>query len=150
MPVTDDEVAALRAHLSGDQALYHELYGRLDRSAIRITYTTLITAAFFEAVDRRFAGNGTAADVISFVADVRSRSDEIARTIDPQAAERVIRAVLTDDDITDIDGQARGQLFFVLLSALVSDEQFDDDALDAFLTEVRKQADDWLARRAGS
>jgi hypothetical protein len=146
MPVTDDEVAALRAHLSGDQALYHELYGRLDRSAIRVTYAAFITAVFVEAVDRRFGKNGTAADVISFVADVRSRSDNVANAIDPRAAERLILAILKDEDGEDFDGQTMGQIYIVLLSALISDEQLDDDALDASLESARKRADRWLSQ----
>lgn len=151
MPVTDDEVAVLRAHLAGDQVRYRELYGRLDRSAgTRTTYSLLITAAFMEAVERRFAGKGTAADVISYVADVRSRSDDVAQALDARAAERVIRDVLTDEDIADIDGKTRGQVYIIVLSALVSDEQLDDAGLDAFLAAAREKADDYLARRTGS
>jgi len=151
MPVTDDEVAVLRAQLAGDQAHYLKLYGRLDRSAAtRTTYSLLITAAFMEAVERRFVGNGTAADVISYVADVRSRSDDAAEALNARTAERLIRDVLTDEDTEDIDGKTRGQVYIIVLSALVSDERFDDAGLDAFLAAARERADDYLARRTGS
>lgn len=150
MPVTDDEAAALRAHLAGDQRRYHEIYGRLNRSAVRTTYTALLTAAFMKAVQSRFAGKGTPADVVSYVADVRSRSDDVAGALDARAAERLILAVLTDEDTADIDGKTTGQVFIIVLSALVSDEQLDDAGLDDFLAEARKQADDWVMRRAGS
>ena len=56
MPVTDDEVAALRAHLQGNRALQQELYGRMTTPAARARYSTLLAMAFFEAVNRRFGG----------------------------------------------------------------------------------------------
>ena len=143
MPVTDDQVAALRAYLAGDLDLHKQLYGRLDRAAARIGYTALVAAAFFEAADRRFARNGTAADVIEFVGDVRGRSERLAGEIDPSAAERMIRAVLTDEDISDMDDEVKGRLYIVLLAALIFDEQLDDAGLDAFLVEARKLADQW-------
>ncbi len=148
MTVTDDEVATLRAYLSGDQDLYHELHGRLDRSATRTTYVGFTTAAFLEAVDRRFAGNGTEADVISFVSDVRSRSDEAAQKIDPQSAERFILAALRNERAPDLDSETRGRLLIVLLGALVWDQQYDDAGLDSFLEAARKRADDWFRRSA--
>jgi hypothetical protein len=49
MPVTDDEVAALRAHLQGNQPLWQELYARLSTPAPS-RYVTLVAEAFFEAV----------------------------------------------------------------------------------------------------
>jgi hypothetical protein len=146
MPVTDDEVAALRAHLSGNQVLQQELYAGLVSPAARSRYATLVAAAFFEAVDRRFGKNGAAADVISFVADVRSRSERLAESIDPQAAESLIRAVVTKVDVSDLDTETKGRVFIVVLVALVSDEQFDGDELDAFLAEARKTADGWLSQ----
>lgn len=146
MTVTDDEVAALRAHLSGDQALQQELYARLTSPAARSRYATLVAAGFFEAVNRRFAKDGSPADVISFVADVRSRSDRLADNIDPQTAEQLIRGVVTEEDFPDLDTGTRGRLFIVLLAALVSDERFNGDELDAFLADARKTADGWLAQ----
>jgi hypothetical protein len=144
MPVTDDQVAALRAYLSGDLDLHKQLYGRLDRAAARTGYTALVAAAFFEAADRRFARNGTAADVIEFVGDVRGRSERLAEEIDPSAAERMIRAVLTDEDISDMDDEVKGRLYIVLLAALIFDEQLDGAGLDAFLVDARKLADQWI------
>jgi hypothetical protein len=146
MPVTDDEIAVLRAYLSGNQALQEELQARLDSPAARSRYAAFVAAAFFEAVDRRFAASGTAADVIAFVADVRARSDRLAESIDPQAAERLIQSALTGEDVSDLDGKTRGGLFIVLLAALASDEQFKGDELEAFLAEARKTADGWLSK----
>jgi hypothetical protein len=145
MPVTEDEIAVLRAHLSGNQASQEELQARLTSPAARSRYATLVAAAFFEGVDRRFADRGTA-DVIAFVADVRARSDRLSESIDPQAAERLIRSALTDEDVSDLDTETRGRLFIVMLVALASDEGFSGEGLDAFLAEARKTADRWLGQ----
>jgi len=144
MPVTDDQVAALRAYLSDDMDRYRQLFAGLDREAARSGYATLLAAAFFEAVDRRFAEDGTTADVIEFVADVRTRSQALGEVIDPHAAERLIGAALTDEDIDDLDAKAKGRLFAVLLAGLIADEQLSKDGLDEFLAEARKLADEWL------
>ena len=143
MSVTDDEVAALRAHLSGNLALQEALYARLTSPAARSRYVALVVAAFFDAVNRRFTKDDGVADVISFVADVRSRSGRLAESIDPQAAEQLIRSALTEDDFPVLDTDTRGRLLIVLLVALVSDEQFNGDELDAFLEAGREIADGW-------
>jgi hypothetical protein len=140
MPVTDDEVAALRAHLQGNQALQQELYERVTPA-----YSTLVAAAFLEAVNRRFGGRDSAAEVIEYVADVRARSPKLGQQIDPSAAERLIRRVLTDVDVSDISSRVKGQIYIIFLVALVSDAEYDDDQLEAFLAVARKAADDSLA-----
>lgn len=144
MPVTDDQVAALRAYLADDLDQHRQLYARLDRQAARSGYAGLLAAAFFEAVNRRFAQDGTAADIIEFVADVRSRSQALGEAIDPRTAERLIRAALTDEDLDDLDDNAKGSLYVVLLAGLIGDEQLSQDGLDEFLAEARKLADGWL------
>ena len=145
MPVTDDEVAALRAYLQGNRALQEELYERITTSAAKTRYSTLLAAAFIEAVNRRFGGRDSAADVIEYVADVRARTPMLGEQIDPSAAEGLIRGILTDADVPDIDGRMRGRIFISFLIAMVSDAQYDDDQLEALLVEARKAADDQLA-----
>jgi hypothetical protein len=147
MPVTDDEIAALRAHLQGNQALQQELYEQIATPAAKTRYMTLLAMAFFEAVSRRFGGRDSAAEVIEYVADVRARAPEVSEKIDPGAAERVIRRALTDDvDVSDISDGMRGRIFIFFVLALVSDAEYDDDQLEAFLTVARKAADDALER----
>lgn len=141
MPVTDDQVTALRAYLADDLDQHRQLYARLDTPAARNGYAMLLAAAFFEAVNRRFAAGGGAADVIEFVADVRSRSAALAEAVNPRAAERVIRAALTDEDIADLDDTVKGGLYVVLLAALTGDEGLSAAGLDEFLAEARKLAD---------
>jgi hypothetical protein len=145
MPVTDDEVAALRAYLQGNEALRRELYGRITTPAAKARYTALLAAAFMEAVKRRFGGRDSAAEVIEYVADVRARVPGVGEKTDPSAAERLIRSVLAGDaHAPDIDARMRGRIFIFFLAAIISDAQYDDDQLEALLTVARKAADDVL------
>jgi hypothetical protein len=141
MAVTDGQVAALRALLTGNVSENRRLLGLFDRRTDRIGYSALVNAAFYEAVGRRFGKSSPPTDVIEYVADVRSRSDDLADKMDPSVGERLIREVLTGDTTDDIDSRtsARAELF--LLAALVADEGFGGAELDHFLARVRKMAD---------
>ena|SRR5215831_6533763 len=144
MPVTDGQVAALRALLKDDIEQHKLLYAQLDRSAGKTGYMALVAGAFCEAVERRFSKDDRA-EVIRFVGDVRARSERLAREIDAQAAERIVRAVFGDGSIADLDGGTIAGTELLLLGAIVADEQLDDARLDAFLASARKLADQLMA-----
>lgn len=143
MAVTDDQVAALRLYLRGDLDEYQRLVERLDRDAAKTGYSALLAAAFFEAVDRRFAENHDDAEVVEFVGAVRSRSERLAEQIDPKVAERMIWHSLGKGSIADLNDEAVIGTQFTLLAALVVDAQLNDSQLDAFLAESRTVADEW-------
>jgi pantoate kinase len=145
MAVTADQVATLRAHLAGDFDEYNRLWASLDRKAADTGYTALIAAAFFEAVDRRFAKSGAGADVIEFVGSVRARFDEGGDEIDPLAAETLIRAALGDDSGTELDDDTVISTQITVLTALILDENLDNVDLDEFMEEARKLADEWTS-----
>ncbi len=146
MAVSADEVATLRAYLSGNMDEYRRMQQQLDPVAARSGYSALIAAAFFEAVDRRFARLGTTtADIIKYVGDVRARSARVSDALDPRAAERVIRHALGDGSIRDLDHDIVIGVQIVILSALIADERLDDSGLDQFMAEARKLADQWAS-----
>jgi hypothetical protein len=145
MAVTADQVATLRAFLARDFDRYERLYRQLDRAAAQSGYTALIAAAFVEAVDERFGNDSVDADVVEFVAAARARFDESGDEIDPLAAERMIRAVYTDEEIDDLDTETVVGTEVILLTALIADKDLDDAALDEFLAKVRKLADEWTS-----
>jgi hypothetical protein len=145
MPVTDDQVAALRALLSDDMDRHRQLFGALDRAAAKKGYTALVTAAFIEAVERRFGAGYQATDIVTFVADVRARSDRLARELDPDVAERVIRVVLEDAPVEDLPRNAVTGAQLLVLVGLIADARLDDAGLDEFLAAARKLADQLMS-----
>lgn len=142
-------MAALRALLAGEADLHARLFERLDRTAAETGYTALIAAAFFEAVDRRFANDGTVADVIEFVGDLRSRSERLADAIDPKVAERLIWHVLGEGSIADLDTETKASHQFLLLGGLVADADFDTVELDEFLARARELGDRLIGNGKG-
>lgn len=145
MPVTDEQVAPLRAQLARRPEEHQRLFDLLDQTAKRTGYRALVSAAFVIAAQRRFAQDVSPAEVIDFVGDVRSRSPEVADQVDPTTAERVITAVFTGQSLNDIDARTSWETQLVLMAAIVGDEHLDDAGLDAFLVEARELADQWLA-----
>jgi len=146
--VSDEQLAVVRAMLSGDSAQYDRLTDHLDRTNGWGRYTLLIAAAFFEAVDRRFGQAYTRQDVIRFVADARSRFDDGGARLNARAAERLILAALEDEDIDDIDDQTVVENQVAFLTALIADESLDGTSLNAFMDDVRRLADEWMELRS--
>jgi hypothetical protein len=145
MAVTDGEVAALRAVLKDDVDQHKELFAELDRGHAAKAYTALISSAFVDAVWRRFGENRASADVVQFVADVRSRSEGLAAKIDPETGERLIGTVLGEASTAGLSREAKMSGQFLLLVALMAAERLDDDGLDAFLANARTGANELLA-----
>ena len=148
MPVTDDQVRALDAYLSGDFATYDRLRTQLSGMADQSAWGALIGAGFFEAVDRRFVKGTTVSDdaaIVAYIADVRARSDKLAEDVNPTVAERLIQDSLGRGSVDDIDGKTRLGTRFLLLAALIIDEQLDERGIEAFLAQAREVANQWLA-----
>ena len=144
MAVTDEQVATLRAQLEGNLEEHKRLLAQLDPATARTGYAALIAAAFSLATDRRFAADSDRAQVIEYVASVRSTTESMAE-IDPRVAERLLLAVYTDEPINDIDVRVRYETQILLLAALVADAQLDKTDFDTFLAQARSLADKWLA-----
>jgi hypothetical protein len=146
MAVSDQQVATLRAFLEGDKPKYNDLLADLDRHNDGLGYSALVTAAFFEAVDRRFSVQSPQADVVDYVANVRSRSSNAAEDVDPRIAERLIREVLGDGSTSDVDSSTSTSTKLYLLTALLVDARLDPEGLDQFIGKVKKMADHMLSR----
>lgn len=141
MAVTNDQVAALRALLRGDQGEYERFYARLGKND-GIGYAAMIGAAFIIAAERRFQPGGTTADVIHFVADARSHDPGIAQSIDPKTGERLVLSALTDEPVDDIDAKTATVTELLLLAAMTAAEDFHAADLDSLLEEARALVDE--------
>jgi len=144
MAVTDDQVATLRALLSGDFQTFDRLSAQREDDGASRSYAALVAAAFFEAAYRRFVKEGSMDEVVEYVADVRRRFAEVADQLDPCAAERVILAAIDDENIDDLDGEVIIAAEYILLAALIADRDLDEAELEDFLDQARDVADEWL------
>jgi len=145
MAVSDAQVATLRAQLAGRVDEHLHLLGQIESAPDRQAYSALVVASFCEAVERRFGQDSDASEVVDFVADVRATSEAATRKIDPRTAERLIKAVYTDEDVSDVGADQKKDLYVLLLPALIGDEQFSGAELDEFLGHSRHLADQWLS-----
>lgn len=142
MPVTDRQVSALRAQLAGQLDEHKRLVSQLDWKTEGAGYAALLDGAFFEAIDRRLGTQATDEDIIGFVADVRARTDEAARDVDPEYAERLISAVLGRGSSFDgLDEKKAAAAKLYMLVSFAADQNFDDAGLDEFMQEARSNAD---------
>jgi hypothetical protein len=141
MPVTDDQVATLRALLSDDMDRYRRLFAGLERGEAAKGYSALIAAGFSEAALRRFGSDYTQADIITFVASLRARSENVSQALDPDAAELLLNATLGDASTRGMSREVKVNTEISLLVGLIADEHLDHAGLDAFLADARKLAD---------
>jgi hypothetical protein len=144
MPVTDDQVATLRALLANDRDRYQQLFAGLDRAEAGKGYSALVTASFGLAATRRFGSSYTQADIVTFVGNVRAKSAGVSEDLDPEAAERVINAALGNASTQGISREKKVMAQILLLAGFIVDEHLDDAGLDAFLADARKLADQIL------
>jgi hypothetical protein len=139
MQVGDDQVAALRALLNKDFDEHKRLTRLLDDDGMR-DYMALVTAAFLEAVDRRFENASIPSAVVEYVGQVRSRNPKAAEAVDPVIAERVLLKALGQGSLSDLSGRDIRRAQNLLLPILVDDEHLDDAGIDAILAAARKLA----------
>lgn len=144
MAVTDLHVATLRAALSGNLDEYRTLLRGFDRQTDVRPYIALVNCAFIAAAERRFGKNLTADAAIAYVADVRTRTDEAASSLDPVVGERVLLTATAGGNVRGLDPRAVRGAQQLLLAGLISDEQPDEAELDVLLARARKEADDLL------
>ncbi|XRQ02696.1 hypothetical protein ACN3XK_39575 [Actinomadura welshii] len=147
MPVTNHQIATLRAQLAGQRDEHLRLAKQLGTNEANTEYAALVAAAFIEAVERRFIRDGHAADeseVVDFVAQVREIDDEMPEVINPQIAESMILHLLEKGTIVAADKDVKFGHQIVLLATLIGQEEFNDAELDAFLSDARSLADQLL------
>lgn len=144
MPVTNEQVAALRAQLTGDQEEHLRLYSQIEASGDLVGYAALLGAAFVVATERHFQPPVTRADLIRYVADVRARTPEAGEKVEPKAAEQLLYEALANESFTG-DPRLNGAHQTIFLAALVADAQLTPEELDEFLAEARTVGDEWIA-----
>jgi hypothetical protein len=149
MPVTGEQVTALRAFLAFDPS-YQQLVGELSGSERTRWFGELVYAAFVTAARRRFSPDvdlGASRPLRRAAADrparlrPRPRSPRRRDPASPALGERVS---------SDYDDGTHALVMLFGLGELVCDEHFDQAGLDAFLADARALADARLATQSGN
>jgi hypothetical protein len=139
--VTDEQIDALRAYLTGDREAYDGFRSGSNPVDAQRGYAFLFAAAFFEAANRRFAPAWNVLDVVRFVAGVRSRYLEDPEELHPGRAEWLLRSALGDRSLAaGLDDETRAAQV-VLLPALLGEQVQQPEQLDEFLQEARIRAE---------
>lgn len=99
-------------------------------------YALVLNAAFFLAVDRYFDGRRDDAAIIQFVAGMRSQLDVGGSSIDPTAAEALIKSVFDPDTPLRIEPGMMGQIQTHALHKALNDKPISDDDLANLLNEA--------------
>jgi hypothetical protein len=142
MTVTDDQVSALRAVVTGDAAALDRLGGE-SRHNYGEEFPVLMAVAFIAAARRHFSVSWSSSDLIKFVGRLRARDDGEYADIDASAAEQLLFAALRDVPMRrEFDEIAKAYAQFTILAELVS--ELDHEQLETFLADAREQADLWL------
>jgi hypothetical protein len=149
MRVSDQQTAAVRALISGDEHDFVPLTAQLT-DADMYPYQLLLEAALTLAAIRRFRSGFTESDLIRYVARLRAGTAERAEDmdLDPLAAEATLRRALGQPAAQVGDPWTRLRAVVALLTVLFSDLGLAESGVEGILAEARALADRWLTESA--
>jgi hypothetical protein len=140
--VSDEQVSALHAALTGDATTFDQLIGAsaLDHGQ---GFAVLISAAFICAAQRRFTACWSKSAVIRFVGQLRARDQGDLSDVNADVAEKLLIRALGGEPLRDIrDSGDQGYAQAAVLAELVAD--LDMRRLGSLLCEAREVAEWWL------
>ena len=145
MPVTDSQVAALRAFLVHDAVGMTQLAAQLGNAGMP-GYQYLAEAALLVAARQRFAPQYTGADLVRFVAATRASrlADGDEYDFDPLAGEDVLHWAVGQDTVRTLDPGERFRAVIALLDAFVESESPSAEDVDGLLAQARAVASRWM------
>jgi hypothetical protein len=142
MTITDAQLAALKALLTGDEQAFDRLLTGSDLARTQ-EFAVLTATALVLAVRRSFPPGWSPDDVVQFVACLRARDAGAHADVNPAAAEQMLLAVLRDERVSDdFDVLVNGHAQVALLNELVAG--LDNDQMEDFLAETRGEASQWV------
>jgi hypothetical protein len=145
-PAIDKSVLMTRALLTDDIETFRRLNAGLDGDETRV-FATLLAAVFFTAASDKFGKDYTVADIIEFVAEARVQYVG-PETVSAEDAERVIRAVLGEEDLVDgMSAYARGQARTAMLVAIVRGTGLSAEEIDALLDAAARRVRSFFERQ---
>jgi hypothetical protein len=148
--VADEAVATLHDLLARRMDEHSRRLNQLSKSEAH-DFSTMINAAFFEAVRSHFIRDSkpaAEAEVIDFVANARSWDEVAAEEIDPDTGERLINVLierLPMNALDDLDKDVAFNTKLMLLATLVREANYSDDELAEFIQQARATAEEMLS-----
>jgi hypothetical protein len=141
---TPEQLSILRAMAGADFDRQKELSNALHASGDLEGYGDVTAAAFYVAIRRQFPRRYSAEDVIRLVADARTMFDYSGEVINPQSAEKVVRAALGEHELAaDIGDAEVVQTQIIVCSYLAAVGRLGD--VDAFMSAVKEILAEWAA-----
>jgi hypothetical protein len=145
-PAIEKSVIMTRALLVDDIDTFRRLNAGLDRDETP-AFAALLASAFFKAANDKFGEDYAVADIIEFVAEARAQYVG-SETVSAEDAERVIRAVLGEEDLVEnMSAYERGQARTAMLVALVRDAGLSADEIDALLDAAAQEVQSFFERQ---
>jgi hypothetical protein len=135
--VRSDFVQLVRTLVRGDFETNDQYERKLNEEGWE-GFPRFLSAVFFLAVERRFARDADINDIIRFVADIRSRTG--ASSVDPIAAETLIRAALDHSVAVNVEEELAGTVQLMVAHQILADEDLSDEDLDGFLRDAVRLA----------
>lgn len=145
MPVTDLQVACLKALLTHDYEEHERLIGQLGDQGMRNGYFPLLTSAFLDGATQRFRGQKRS-DIVRWVAEKRAQRPD-KEQLDPNVAELLLLWAFGKASLDEVDAMTSDGHQTLLLGLLVEEREFDDAQLNAFLQAAREDTDKALSSR---
>jgi hypothetical protein len=146
---TSDQFTLLRTMVKGDFDRHEQLAHSMHDAGGLDGYGLVIGAAFRLAVRRQFDRRYSADDVIRLVAETRTLFDLDGDTIDPRAAELVVRSALGEHGrVGGISDAAKVEIQVAVCSYLVHEGRLGDP--DEFVHQVEAQVARWSERQSGA
>jgi hypothetical protein len=137
-----EQFTLLRAMVEGDFDRHERLAHALRDSGGLDSYGLVIGAAFRLAVRQQFDRRYSPDDVIRLVADTRILFDQDGDTIDPRAAELLVRSALGEHGrLGDVPGAKKVEIQVAVCSYLAHEGRLGE--ADAFIGKVEALVADW-------
>jgi hypothetical protein len=144
--VTDVQVRALRAALTGDVDMFDQLVDVEDPA-----FAVVMAHAFVVAAQMRFPTGLSTAQAVRLVGRLRSRDGGQHADVDATIAEHLLLSAIRGEVVSrKLDEGAKGYVQFALLMELVSGPSEGDGQIDAVLGAARREANHWLTIHTSS
>ncbi|MFV2020531.1 hypothetical protein [Micromonospora sp. LOL_023] len=139
MKIEPGLVEYFRTMLRGDYVENDRLEAQLNTKGWG-DFSTLLGIVFYYAVNHRLSERASEADIVQFVAELRTAAPVDPREIDANAAERLVKAALDPDVESDFDPEMAGKIQSLTIMHVLGEGRASGDEIDAILVSAVETA----------